>query len=151
MGWILFLLGLGLLLLLLELFVTPGVVVGILGILAWFAALWQVYSDYGTSAGNWTTLGMIFLLVASVVWGLKTNVWKKVTIHTNITGKSNEIIGFVPQIGLKGKSVSMLRPTGSARFENTVFEVVTRGEMIDPGAEIEIIEIENRKIYVKKI
>jgi membrane-bound ClpP family serine protease len=151
MGWIIFLLALGLLLLLLELFVTPGVLIGIFGIIAWAAAIFQVYKDYGVSAGNWLTLGMMLLLVGGVVWGLKTNLWSKVTIHTNVDGRMNEVKDFNPEPGMKGKSLSALRPSGTGRFNDSIVEVTTFGEFISQEEAIEIVAFEDRKIFVKKV
>ncbi|MBX2909444.1 MAG: NfeD family protein [Chitinophagales bacterium] len=149
MGWIVFLLGLGLLLVLMELFITPGLIVGVIGIMCWGAAIWQVYELYGVTAGNWSTVGMVALLALMIFWGLKTNLWNKVTVHTNITGRTNETEGFDPQIGMHGRTLSTLRPMGSARFGDVVVEVTTRGDMIEQNADIEIIEISHGKIYVK--
>lgn len=151
MGWILFLLGLGFLLLLLELFVTPGFLIGIFGLLAWAIAIFQVYDQFGILSGNLTTLAMILLLIGGVIWGLKTNIWSKVTIHSNITGRANDRHGFTPQVGMKGIALSSLRPMGSARFENYVTEVISYGELISQGSSIEIAEIDFQKIYVKQI
>ncbi|MCK9481102.1 MAG: hypothetical protein M0R38_05000 [Bacteroidia bacterium] len=151
MGWIVFLLGLGLLLVLMELFITPGLVIGIIGVLCWIAAIWQVYELYGTTIGNWSTVGMAALLILMVIWGVKTNLWQKVTVHTNITSKSNEIEGFIPEIGMQGRTLSTLRPMGTARFGDIITEVSTRGEMIEQSCDIQIIELSQGKIYVNKI
>jgi membrane-bound ClpP family serine protease len=40
---------------------------------------------------------------------------------------------------------------GKAKIKNNYFEVSSLGEFIDNGEEIEIINIENNKIYVKQI
>ena len=152
MGWIIFLLLLGLALLLLELFVTPGVLIGIFGVLAWVIAIHQVYNDYGVTEGNLTLISVIVLTIAGVVFGLKANVWSKFTINSSLTTRVNEVKEFTPEKGMKGKALSALRPMGSASFgNNVVVEVHTQGDMIPNGAEIEIIGLESRKIIVKQI
>ncbi|MCO6495881.1 MAG: NfeD family protein [Bacteroidetes bacterium] len=149
MGWIIFLLLIGLLLILMELFLTPGLIVGVIGFLCWIGAIYQIYLLYGARAGNWTTAGMITLTILLIVWGLKTNIWNKVTVHESLTGRSNQNEGFIPEKGMKGIAISTLRPMGSARFGDSVIEVDSRGEMINQGEGIEIIAIEHGKIYVQ--
>ena len=55
---------LGLILILLELFVTPGFVTGLLGGVAWVYAIYKIYNSYGTVSGHLALSGLILLLVA---------------------------------------------------------------------------------------
>jgi membrane-bound ClpP family serine protease len=149
MSWIIFLFLIGLLLLLLELFVTPGFLIGIFGLLSWGLAIGRVYDLYGTLYGNVATVFVLLFIIFSVYLGIKGKIWSKVTVHSTIHGKANGPVDFSPTLGMKGLTVSTLRPTGSARFDTTVVEVVTQGEWITHGQNIEIIEIDGHKIIVK--
>ncbi len=54
-------------------------------------------------------------------------------------------------MGLRGVSASMLRPAGRGRFGLRRYNVVTRGEFIEKGRPIEIIEAEgNRYVVVER-
>lgn len=45
----------------------------------------------------------------------------------------------------------MLRPSGRGRFGNVSYDVVTRGEFIDTGHPIQIIEVEGNRYVVQEI
>lgn len=140
---------LGLVLILLELFVTPGFVTGLLGGIAWFYALYKIYQVYGKVSGHLALAGLILLMVACVVIAVKSGVWDKVSLHSNVDGKVNTLPDI--KIGDSGYTSSALRPMGRMVIDNQSIEVTSMGELIDTGAYVEVIKIENNKIYVKQI
>ena len=75
--------------------------------------------------------------------------WKKFTLNTNIDSKA---LIFEPEriaIGDKGRSITRLAPMGTAIFDGETYEVKALEGMIDPNVEIEIVLIEDNKIYVE--
>lgn len=54
-------------------------------------------------------------------------------------------------VGLRGTASSFLRPAGRGRFGNRTLDVVTRGEFIDKGRPIEIIEAEGNRLVVTEV
>jgi membrane-bound ClpP family serine protease len=140
---------LGLILILLELFVTPGFITGTLGGVAWLYALYHIYNAYGTTSGHLALAGLILLLIACIIIALKSGMWDKVSLHKNTEGKVNLLPNV--KVGDSGNTISSLRPMGKVTFEGITVEVSTSGEFIESGAFVEIIKIENNKIYVKQI
>ena len=140
---------LGLVLILLELFVTPGFVTGLLGGVAWFYALYKIYQVYGTISGHLALAGLILLLVACIVIAVKSGVWDRVSLHSNVEGKVNALPDI--NVGDSGYTSSALRPMGRMIVNNQSIEVTSMGELVDTGAFVEVIKIENNKIYVKQI
>jgi membrane-bound serine protease (ClpP class) len=53
-------------------------------------------------------------------------------------------------IGRVGVARSMLRPAGRAIFDGEPYDVVTRGDFIKPGAEVEIVEVKSNRIMVRQ-
>lgn len=53
-------------------------------------------------------------------------------------------------LGDAGEVVSILRPTGKAKFGNAIVDVVAEAEFLDKGAKVEIIEIHGNRVVVKK-
>ena len=47
--------------------------------------------------------------------------------------------------------MTRLAPMGSARFTDDVYEVKALEGMIDPGVDIEVVLIEDNKVYVKPV
>lgn len=148
--YIILLFAVGLLLILLELLVTPGFIIGIIGACFWIFGLVKVYENYSTQTGNLTFIGLIVLLAISIFIALKSKVWKKVTLNqdlgeSRVEGPTDNII----DVGDRGVSLSMLRPSGKADFNGLIIEVTTNGELIAAGNSVEVIKIENKKIIVK--
>ncbi|MDY3922402.1 MAG: NfeD family protein [Hallerella porci] len=54
------------------------------------------------------------------------------------------------QVGEKGKAETLLRPVGHARFNGKSFDVQTKGEMINAGETVCVIEISDGRIWVEK-
>lgn len=140
---------LGLVLILLELFVTPGVITGALGGIAWIYALYKIYDSFGTVSGHLALAGLLCLLVACIIIAVKSGVWDKVSLHSNVDGRVNDLPNV--QVGEKGYTLSALRPMGRVVINEKNIEVSSMGEMIDANANVEVIKIENNKIYVKQI
>lgn len=53
-------------------------------------------------------------------------------------------------MGDAGEVVSILRPTGKAKFGDAIVDVVAEAEFLDEGTKVEIIEIHGNRVVVKK-
>jgi membrane-bound serine protease (ClpP class) len=51
--------------------------------------------------------------------------------------------------GMQGTSVTVLRPSGKARFTDHVVDVVTEGEFIGPRTPVTVIQIDGMRVVVK--
>jgi membrane-bound serine protease (ClpP class) len=47
--------------------------------------------------------------------------------------------------------VSILRPTGKAKFGDAIVDVVAEAEFLDKGTKVEIIEIHGNRVVVKAV
>lgn len=54
-------------------------------------------------------------------------------------------------IGRRGTATTMLRPAGRGRFGKDTYDLMTRGEFIEKGRPIEIIQAEGNRYVVKEI
>ncbi|MCC7518914.1 MAG: nodulation protein NfeD [Verrucomicrobiae bacterium] len=54
-------------------------------------------------------------------------------------------------IGRQGVTLSVLRPSGTARFEEQVVDVITEGEFLPPGARVEVSEVRGAQVMVRKV
>ena len=149
---IIILASLGFLLLLLELLVLPGVGVAAVGGFALLGiSVWQVYSQYGNTAGSWA-LGALVVASIVLIWlALRSKTWSRVTLKSEIDSKADGQPDVPIQVGDKGITVSRLAPSGKALINDDYFEVRTFGELIDPDQNVEVIKIDYRTIYVKPI
>jgi membrane-bound serine protease (ClpP class) len=53
-------------------------------------------------------------------------------------------------VGASGTALSILRPSGNARFGDSIFDVITRGEFIEPASPIRVLAIEGSRIVVAR-
>ncbi|MEQ8762377.1 MAG: NfeD family protein [Planctomycetota bacterium] len=53
--------------------------------------------------------------------------------------------------GQRGVTVNMLRPSGTAEILGERVDVITRGEMVDGGTEIEVVEISGNRVIVASV
>ncbi|SFB78217.1 NfeD-like C-terminal, partner-binding [Flexibacter flexilis DSM 6793] len=152
LDWILIisLLGIGLLLLLVELFFIPGTtVVGFAGFGCITAGLYFAFRDFGTQTGGWLLLFTTVLGGLITFWGLRSDAWKRFALRKQLTEKVNTHAERTLYIGAVGKAISMLRPAGNAEFDGEIFEVHTIGEMLQVGSLVKVIKIEHYKIIVE--
>lgn len=139
----------GLLMVMLEIFVLPGLVVGIIGGLVVVFGIYQSYASYGSMAGHITLLSTVAVFIIGMIVFFKSGTWKKVALGDVIDSKMNTIEKELNP-GDKGKSISRLAPMGKALINNEYYEVSTNGEFIDENQEITVIKVEGSKILVKK-
>ena len=53
-------------------------------------------------------------------------------------------------LGKVAKTQTPLRPSGKAEIENQVYDVVSLGEFIDKGKEVEVVAVNSNRIVVKE-
>lgn len=150
MGVIISLIIIGLVLMFAEIMIIPGFgVAGILGILAMGGSSYYAFHEFGQTCG-FIVLGVnLVLVILLLVWALRANTWKKLTLDTNISSKVN-----VPEVsvavGDRGVAATRLAPMGNARFGDHTVEVTAMEGMISSGVPVEVVMIEDQKIYVKE-
>jgi membrane-bound serine protease (ClpP class) len=53
-------------------------------------------------------------------------------------------------VGANGMALSILRPSGNARFGDMIVDVITRGEFIEPSSPVRVLAIEGSRIVVAR-
>lgn len=150
MGFIITLILVGLVLMFAEILLIPGVgIAGILGLLSMGGSCFYAFSEFGNTTGAIVTAVNAVLLVAMAVFVLRAKTWKRMSLETNITSKAVE--GSTLAVGDRGRTVTRLAPMGSARFGDYVVEVKALEGIMDPNIDVEVVLIEDNKIYVKPL
>lgn len=133
-----------------EILLIPGVgIAGILGLLSMGGSCFYAFSEFGNTTGAIVTAVNAVLLVAMAFFVLRAKTWKRMSLETNITSKAVE--GSTLAVGDRGRTVTRLAPMGSARFGDYVVEVKALEGMMDPNIDVEVVLIEDNKIYVKPL
>ena len=151
MGLVITLIIAGLLLLCAELLLIPGVgFAGVLGLLSLAGSSVYAFVQMGTFAGTVVTSVNVLLVVILTIYVLRAKTWKRLSLETNIDSKAvAQNRGL--QIGDRGITISRLAPIGTVRFDSDLVEVKALEGIVDPDTEIEVVLIEDDKIFVRPI
>lgn len=148
---------LGLVLIISEVFVPDFGLLGILGILSVAFGLYLTTGDFGLMIRDLTvalvtSMIIIFLLVKN---GYSISNFNKMVLHTaskepvKVEAREEK-----PQlnIGMEGKAITPLRPSGKAEFLNlpNAYDVLSGEGHIDIGTKVVIQEIHGTKIVVRR-
>ena len=151
MGFVVSLILIGLVLIFAEIMLIPGIgVAGILGLLSMGGSCYYAFYEFGSTTGGIVTGVNGLLLLLLTIYVLRAKTWKRFTLDTNIDSKA-VFPDPVLSVGDRGKTVTRLSPMGAVRVGDNVIEVKALEGMIDPGVEVEVVLIEDNKIYVSPV
>lgn len=148
---ILLLILLGIVLLLIEFTILPGITIaGIGGVLLFGYSIYMAFTTFGPLAG-FLTLGFVVVVAPLlVVWLFQGRAGKKLVLSTTITGVANQVDEKV-KVGDIGVTIGRLAPMGKIRVNGEVVEVKSTGAFVDPGESVRIIQIEKSQITVEPL
>jgi membrane-bound serine protease (ClpP class) len=164
-GWEeLLLVGLGLVLLAIEVFVTPGFgLTGVLGLAALLGGLGL--SLVGTGATWVVVVTAVGRVAASLLLALAVSLvllrflprlpfGRRLVLETELTAR--EGFASAPEtdrawLGKRGTAASPLRPAGIADIEGERVDVVSDGEFIDAGEPLTVVRVDGNRIVVRHL
>ena len=141
----------GIIMLILEILILPGLIAGIIGALMILGGIWYSFHELGNTAGTIVALSTLTVTLATIYLAFRYNVWRRFSLQQSSDSKIERVDEMDIKIGDQGKALSVLRPMGTAVFNNKKIEVQSLGEMIEANATIEVIEVLTNKLIVKKI
>src|SRR4028118_617186 len=128
---VLILVFIGLVLLLVELIFLPGTTfVGILGFLVLAGGVWLGYEKMGAANGHIILSIALVLSIAIVLFSFKADVWSKFALKDVNHSRVNENVKPQLQEGDTGRSLSALRPSGTAFLYDTHYHVTPTGAVL---------------------
>jgi membrane-bound serine protease (ClpP class) len=151
-----FLFLIGLILLAAEVFFIPGFgIAGIGGIIALIVSIVLTAPTFeqGIISLVVSIIGTIILLFISIKFLPTRKVWKRL-ILSDKQGKNNYVASnksLNELVGQIGKTVTPLRPAGTAKINGVRVDVITSGEFIDSGKNIRIVKVEGVRVVAEEI
>lgn len=151
MGYMLLLLIFGVLFLVAELVLLPGVSIGaLLSIVCYGSA---IYLGFDHSA----TMGVVMIVAAAVsalvasVFSLRAKTWQRFALNKEIHSQSMPSPAEELTTGARGVTISRLSPMGKVEIQGRMYEAKSVDAYIDPKCEVEVVGFENFSVIVKKI
>jgi membrane-bound serine protease (ClpP class) len=165
----------GVLLVLIEVlfFAHSTVIFGVVGVLLVFTSLlWAMIDRYPGQtffpSGNMLKVPLLnlcaTLLAAAIIIVLlakylpQTSIYRRIVLSTtnppgpSLAGVSRAVVSAVPLApGMRGRSLTILRPSGKAQFDDRVVDVVTEGEFIPPETPVAVISADGMRVVVRGV
>ncbi len=143
---------LGLLLLLLEFTVIPGVTVaGIGGLALLGGAVYMSFVHYGTLPG-FITLAFVLIAAPLLIFRFfRSKTGKVMVLDTLVDGKIENINSEKITPGDTGITLGRLAPSGKVKVNGEVVEAQSTGSYINHNTEIRVIKVLSNKIIVEPI
>ena len=142
----------GLLFLVAELVLLPGISVGaVLSLVCYGSSIYLAFRDYGPVTGALVVVAIVLLSLIAVVVSLRAKTWQRFSLRQEIRSSSMPEPEKELQIGARGRSVSRLSPMGKIEIDGRLYEAKSQDRYIDPRSEVEVVGFENFSVIVKKI
>lgn len=149
---ILFLIFLGIVLLLLEFAVVPGITIaGIGGVLLLGASIYLAFDTYGILAGIATTAFVLIAAPLLVLRFFRSRTGKKMVLESEISGRVDQIDENTIHPGDEGLTIGRLAPTGKVRINNLTMEGKAITGFIDQQVAIRVVEVLKTQVIVEPI
>ncbi len=140
----------GLILLLLEFFVIPGVtVVGVAGTIFVTAGIFFAYRNFGASGGHIALISTLFIGGIMLFLALRTNTWNRLALKSEIDSQIVTVNDSLIHEGDEGITISRLNPIGRANVNDQLIEAHCPGHFIDENTPIEVVKVFKTYIIVK--
>lgn len=153
-GWeVLALFALGLLLLMGEVFVSGFGVLGVGGITALAASILLAAPSPGVALRS-LFIAMGTSVVAVVVllrYGRKLPFWSRLVLMESERPEQGYLAIARRQelVGLKGMSITPLRPSGTVEIEEKLYDVVAEGGFVASGVPVKVVNVQGTRIVVR--
>lgn len=142
----------GLLLLILEFAVIPGVTIaGIGGVAMLIASVYLAFSEYGMLAGFLTLMLILITGPFLFYYFFKTRAGKKMVLDTNIDGKVETFNTDHFKTGDTGITAGRLAPTGKVKMNGETVEAQSTGIFIDHNKPVRVVRVLPNKLIVELI
>lgn len=143
----------GLLFLLAELVLLPGVSVGaILALVCYGSSIYLAFRNYGTVGGIVVLAVLVVLSLIVVVVSLRARTWQRFSLRQEIRSSSMPVLPADElHVGDRGRTLSRLSPMGKVEIGGRTYEAKSTGAYVDPQCEVEVVGFENFSVIVKTV
>ena len=153
MFYIVLLVFFGLLFLVAELVLLPGVSIGaVLALVCYGSSVYLAFRDFGPVTGTVVILVILVLSVIATVVSLRAKTWQRFSLKQEIRSSSMPVIPAEElQVGDRGVTLSRLSPMGKVEIGGRTYEAKSQRAYVDQQPDVEVVGFENFSVIVKTI
>jgi len=138
-------------LLLVEMFLIPGIsIAGIGGLLFLGGAVYYAYAFISPEAGHLTLVAAFVMMTVAIVIFVRSKALEKMSLKTEIDGKNDPLQGIELKVGDKGTTISRLAPMGKIRVNGHIVEAKALDDFIDQEENVVIIKVQSTNVLVER-
>jgi membrane-bound ClpP family serine protease len=140
----------GILLILAEIFLIPGLTItSLAGAAFLIAGTYYAFRSYGVLGGSITLVSTLVIIGVAFVYLVKSKALDTISLKTDInsTVASNDALNVA--VGDEGVCISRLNPMGKVRVNNITMEAKTLGEFVDENTDIVVLKVSPTQLIVK--
>jgi len=153
MFFIILLILFGVLFLVAEIVLLPGISIGgILALVCYGSSIYMAFRDYGPLTGAVVTVAILVLSAGATIVSLRAKTWQRFSLKQQIDSSSLR----TPEednvrIGDQGVTLSRLSPMGKVDIGGRIYEAKSLDRYVDPRSEVEVVGFENFNVIVRVI
>ena len=156
MMWAWIFLALGSVLLVAEIFIPSGGLIGVLAMAFLMLSLWNAFQTSKT-VGIWFLMGLMVLIPTVVAVGLsiwpQTPIGRKVVLAPPAPDETESALGhqqrFERLVGQVGTTLTPLRPSGAIDFDGRRIDGASEEGLIPSGSRVRAIRVRNGQVIVR--
>ena len=147
MWLIILLILLGVLFLVAELVLLPGVSLGALfALVCYGSAIYTAFADYGPFTGGIVVLIILALSFVATVLSLRSKTWQRFSLKQKIESSSMPLPDNEVKAGDRG-----VAPMGKVEIGGRIYEAKSTDVYIDQRSTVEVVGFENFNVVVRKV
>ena len=143
----------GVTLLTLEIFIPSFGLIGITGLgligLAIYNSIWMDGRELFLLIG--ASLAIVFSLTVYVLLGFRANILDRDILRTVNSRDIASKADYSSLLGKKGKTKSILRPTGKVVLDDSYYDARSQGDFIENDKDIVVVSVKDGHIVVKEL
>lgn len=140
----------GIILILVEIFLIPGLTVTALAGAAFsIAGIYYAFHSFGALGGSITLVSTLAVIGFAFIYLVKSKALDTISLKTGIDSTVASLDALNIAVGDEGVSISRLNPAGKVRVNNVTMEAKTLSEFIDENTEIVVLKVSPTQLTVK--
>lgn len=143
----------GILVIIAEIIIPSGGILSILAVGVFGYSLYIVFSQASATAGLVFVMADLVTIPVLVYIGIKVLARSPVTLRARLSkrdGVTSQDAAQNALLGMEGRTVTDLRPSGVANINQQRIDVVTRGEYLEKETDIVVTAVRGNQIVVKQ-